>query len=237
MLSTHATQRLAGALLIASVLLFLGHVVTLLGLGPGRTTIVFVLVYGFPIGLAGLALYSTFRGVEPTLAAFGAFGLAAHSLFVVLTAALLLAGLRFPDQFATFGAAAMPGMGVASVLELTMDKIRTSAFVFLGLGLLPVGLLIARSGSLARWVGWLGVVAGAVAFVSMLAHLSGASVGPLVGILTQVTALAVFGFMVVLGVQLLVGRMEPGRAAEQPAGVGLAASRRPMRAAKFWRRA
>ena len=205
MLSDRDIERLAGALLVTSFMLFLGHVVTLLTMGAGLTTIVFVLVYGFPVSLSGLALYRTFRTHEPTLASFSAFGFAAHGLFIVLTAALLLAGLRFPQEFATFGAETSSVTGAASVLELSMDKIRTSAFVFLGLGLLPLGVLIARTGAVARWVGWLGVVAGVLGFFGMLALLSGLFAGRPAGMQAQITALTLtaFGFILILGVRLL----------------------------------
>ena len=100
MFSKRSVERLAGALLVAGFVVFLGHVVTLFTLGPGPTTILFVLIYGFVIFLCATALYQTFRSHERTLALFGAFGFLAHGLFVVLTCALLLAGLEFPKEFA-----------------------------------------------------------------------------------------------------------------------------------------
>ncbi len=40
----------------------------------------------------------------------------------VPAAAVLLVGLRFPQEFAFFGAESGPVAGIASSLELTMDK-------------------------------------------------------------------------------------------------------------------
>ena len=49
------TERPAGALLVLSVLLFIGHVVTLATMGAGRVTIVFVLVYNSKNSLISLS--------------------------------------------------------------------------------------------------------------------------------------------------------------------------------------
>lgn len=114
--SERSTERLAGILLVSSFFLFLGHVVADSTLGHGRASIVFFLLYGFPVSLTGLALYMTFRKHDPILAMFGGFGFASHGLFVVLTAAVLLVGLRFPQEFALFGAESGPVAGIASSL-------------------------------------------------------------------------------------------------------------------------
>ena len=202
-LSKRSTERLAGFLLVSSFFLFLGHVVTDSTLGHGRASVVSFLLYGFPVSLAGLALYMTFRKHYPTLAMFGGFGFASHGLFVVLTAAVLLAGLRFPQEFATFGAESGPVAGIASSLELTMDKIGKSAFVFLGLGLLPVGVLILRTGAVARWIGWLGSAAGVLGFFGSLAGLAGILVGRASVVVIAIALIPTFAFMLILGLRLV----------------------------------
>ncbi len=53
-----------------------------------------------------------------------------------------------------------------------MDKIGKSAFAFLGLGLSLVGLLILRSGALARWIGLLGLAVGILGFLVSIAGLT-----------------------------------------------------------------
>ena len=205
MFSKRGIERLAGALLVASFVAFLGHVATLLILGAGRTTILFVLVYGVLVILSAMTLYQTFRPHEPTLALFGAFGLTAHGLFIVLTCILLLAGMDFPAEFAmTFGAKTDSVVGAASVREATMDKTRTSAFVFLGLGVVPLGVLIAWSGAVARWVGWLGVAGGIPGSLGLLAGLFKVDLGRPTSILIEIALLAMLVFMLVLGIRLLV---------------------------------
>ena len=205
MFSKRGIERLAGALLVASFVAFLGHVVTLLTLGAGRTTILFVFIYGFLVILAAMTLYQTFRPHEQTLALFGAFGLTAHGLFIVLTCILLLAGSEFPEVFAmTFGAETDSVVGAASALEATMDKIRTSAFIFLGLGVVSLGVLITWSGAVARWVGWLGVVGGIPGFLGLLAGLFNVVVGGPASTLIEIALLIMFVFMLILGIRLLV---------------------------------
>ncbi|MFQ5932466.1 MAG: DUF4386 domain-containing protein [Nitrospiraceae bacterium] len=214
MLSKRSTERLAGLLLVSSFFLFLGHVVTDSTLGHGRASVVFFLLYGFPVSLTGLALYMTFRKHDPTLAMFGGFGFASHGLFVVLTAAVLLVGLRFPQEFATFGAESGPVAGIASSLELTMDKIGKSAFVFLGLGLLPVGVLILRTGAVARWIGWLGSAAGVLGFFGFLAGLAGILGDRASGVVIPITMITPFAFMLILGLRL-VSREVRGETADR----------------------
>lgn len=198
-----STERLAGILLVSSFFLFLGHVVADSTLGHGRASIVFFLLYGFPVSLTGLALYMTFRKHDPILAMFGGFGFASHGLFVVLTAAVLLVGLRFPQEFALFGAESGPVAGIASSLELTMDKIGKSAFVFLGLGLLPVGMLILRTGAVARWIGWLGSAAGVMGFFGSLAGLAGILGGRDSEVVIAIAMIPTFAFMLILGLRLV----------------------------------
>ena len=72
MFSTRSIERLAGALLVASFVAFLGHVVTLSTLGAGRATILFVLTYGFLVSLSALVLHLTFRAHKQVLSLFGA---------------------------------------------------------------------------------------------------------------------------------------------------------------------
>ncbi len=202
MFSKRSIERLAGTLLMASFVTFLGHVVTLLTLGAGLTTIRFVLIYGFLVILSAMALHQAFRPHERTLALFSAFGFAVHGLFIVLTSILLLAGFEFPEEFAaTFGAKTDSVVRVASALEATMDKIRTSAFIFLGLGVAPLGALIAWSGAVVRWLGWLGAVSGVLGFFGVLASLFDVVVGRL---MFMSIIFSMFGFILILGVRLLV---------------------------------
>ncbi len=131
---------------------------------------------------------------------FGAFGLAAHGLFVVLVCALLLAQLEFAQEFGATGGAETDSVAAAArALALPMHMIRAFTFLFLGLGLVPLGVLIAWSGAVARWVGWLGVVAGVLGFLGVLAGLFNVGEGGL-----MLGIFLMFGFILILGVRLLV---------------------------------
>ncbi len=146
MLTNRAIERLAGGLLVASFVAFLGHVITLIVLGAGPVTIFLVLVYGLLIFLSAATLYLIFGPHDRSLALFGATGLAAHGVFIVIVCAMILAQFEFAQEFpATDGAEGQSVAAAGRALELAMDKIRTSAFVFMGLGLMPLGALIAWS--------------------------------------------------------------------------------------------
>ena len=104
MLSKRGTERLTGIMLGASVFLMFAHIAADVADGHGRVSVALILLYGFPSGLAGSALYITLRRHDPTLAMFSGFCFAGHGLLMVLTAVILLVGLRFPEEFALYGA-------------------------------------------------------------------------------------------------------------------------------------
>lgn len=185
---------------MAGPAVFLTHGLTL-ERGVVPATIFLVLAYGFLILVSALSVESVFARHEPTLARCAAFGLAAHGLFVVLVCALLLAHLGFAGEFgATDGAEADTVQAAARSQALNINAVRASAFLFLALGLAALGVLIAWSGAVARWLGWYGAVAGALGFAVVLAALfdvhwaNVAFIG---------TVLAMFGFLLAVGVRLL----------------------------------
>ncbi len=201
MFSNRRLERLAGALLVAGFAAFLGHLVVLVTLRALSPTILLVLAYGLLMLLSAVALYLAFRPHEEALALFSASGLAAHGLFVVLACALILAHTEFAQKFSATSqtdAVAAP----AAALELAMNKIRSSAFAFLGVGFFPLGALVLRGGAIARWVGWLGIVSGLLGFLGSLAGLFEAfGAGNRVMLASIVPS---FGFMLVIGIQLLL---------------------------------
>lgn len=203
MFSKRGTERLTGIMLALSVIFMLAHIVGDAALGHGRTSVVLFLLYGFPVGLAGSALYITFRQHDPTLAMFSGFCFSAHGLLVVLTATILLVGLRFPEEFAFFGADGGSLTGIGSSLELTMDKIGKSAFVFLGLDLSLVGVLILMTKALMRWIGWLGSVVGMLGFLISLAGLTDILVGHTAELLMGISIFTSLFFMLTLGLRLV----------------------------------
>ncbi len=212
MLSKRATERLTGFLLGASVFLMLAHIVVDVALGHGRASTFLVLLYGFPTALAGPALYITLRRHEPTLAMFSGFCFAGHGLLIVLTAVILLVGLQFPAEFALYGAESSSLAGIASPLELTMDKIGKSAYAFLGLGLSLVGLLILMSRALQRWIGWLGFAVGISGFLMCLAALADIFARDKTEVLVGVAILANLVFMLILGFRFVLRDTQGERA-------------------------
>ena len=124
-------------------------------------------------------------------------------MFIVIVCAMILAQFKFAQEFpATDGAEGQSVAAAGRALELAMDKIRTSAFVFMGLGLMPLGALIAWSGAVARWVGILGGVVGILGFLGVLAGLFNVSLGFPASMLYFIFSM--FGFMMILGVRLVV---------------------------------
>ena len=205
MLSKQRTERLTGIMLCVSVFLMLAHIAADVALGHGRVSVLFILLYGFPVSLAGAALFITFRRYDPTVAMFTGFCFAGHGLFMVLTAVVLLVGLRFPEEFALYGAEPSSLTGMASSPELTMDKIGKTAFAFLGLGLNLFGLLILVSGALPRWIGWLGFTVGISGFAVSLAGLTDIFVRGATELMVGITTIASLVFMLILGLCLAFG--------------------------------
>ena len=203
MLTQHATDRLTGIMLLASVLLMLAHIVADVALGHGVLSAFFILLYGFPVVLAGAALCGTFSRHEPTLANLSGFCVAAHGLLIVVTGVILLVGLQFPHEFALFGAEPGSPGGTASSLELTMDKIGKSAYAFLGMGLSLVGLLILLSDALPRWTGWLGLVVGISAFLACLVALADLFARGSTEAMMGIGIISNLVFMVILGTRLI----------------------------------
>ena len=225
MFSSRSIERIAGALLVASIVAILGHIVALIPTGtPGFSTgsiheilefiaqsrgavltnMLFLLMYGFLVMLSALALYLAFRPHERTMALFGSFGLAVHGLFVVLFNILFLVLMESAQEFAvTSGAEADRVATVASVLLVFLFRVQGSAWIFLGLGLVPLGILIAWSGAVSRWVGGLGVVTGILGFFGGLVVLYQVALGGLASLM-GIAFFSPFVFILILGVWLLV---------------------------------
>ena len=172
-----------------------------------RPTIL-ILLYAIPVGLAGSALYITFRRRNPTLAMFSGFFFAGHGLLMVLSAAILLAGLQFPEEFALYGAEPQSLSGAASLFELTMDNIGKSAFALLDLGLCLVGLKILLSGALPRWIGWMGLAVGIVGFLASLAGLTDILDHGTAELVTVIPMLLALVFMLTLALRLILRKIQ-----------------------------
>ena len=204
MLTNRNVERLAGGLLASGVVVFMSHLVTFFVLDAKSVTILLVLVYGLMIFLSAAAIYMTFGRHDRTLALFSATGFAAHGMLIVIACSLILTYFQLGDEFpVAAGAERGPAAAAKSAIELTMDMIRTSAFIFMGLGLIPLGLLIVWSGVVARWVGWLGLGCGILGCFGLLAALFG-FVGGFDSIMFGISFVSSFAFLAILGVRLLV---------------------------------
>lgn len=201
MLTNRNVERLAGGLLAGGVVVFMSHVVTFFVLDAKSVTILLVLLYGLMIFLSAAATYMTFGRHDRALALFSATGFAAHGMLIVIACSLILTYFQLGDEFpVAAGAEGGPAAAAKSAIELTMDMIRTFAFVFMGLGLIPLGLLIIWSGVVARWVGWLGLGCGILGLLAALFDF----VGGFDSIMFGISFVSTFAFLVILGVRLLV---------------------------------
>lgn len=205
MFSKRSIERLTGALLVASILAFVGHGIVFLIQGAvGGAVIFFIFLYGALIFLSAVALYQTFRSYERTLSLFGALGFAAHGLCVVLLCALVMAQVQFAQELGASGGEKTEAVKtVFKALDLTMFKVLTTAFILLNLGLAPLGILIVWSGAVARWVGWLGVVGGSLGFVILSAGLFDFIADGAATTLTFSSILTAFVFILILGIRLI----------------------------------
>lgn len=111
--------------------------------------------------------YRVFRHYEPTLALTGAFMFLGAAGFAALSG---ITGLALIREYGThtFGwassAEAENLVGIYAFLEPLRALAGRVGFTFGGLALLAFGGLIAWSGALPRWVGWLGLPTGALMF-------------------------------------------------------------------------
>ena len=224
MFSKRSIERLAGAFLVASFVALLGHIVAIIPIGTpdfsaGKTpeilefiaqarggvltNMVFLLIYGFLVILSALALYLAFRLHERTMALFGAFALATHGLFVILFNILFLVVMESAQQFAeTSGAGADAVAIVASTFLVFLFRVGGATWIFLGLGLVPLGILIAWSGAVSRWIGWIGVVSGILGFFGGVVMLYQIAMGGLANFM-GIAFFSPFVFILILGVRLV----------------------------------
>lgn len=125
------------------------------------------LVAAFILTILAALIGQVFRPCDPTLAAISAFALLGAALFGGLAAinGLALAmeyGGESPPQAAYL--AADGGLATYMVLEPLRALAGKVGFTFSGLALLSLGGLMALTGALPRWLGGLGLLAGALMF-------------------------------------------------------------------------
>ena len=209
MSSERRTERLAGMLLLLSFFLYLIHIVTAFTQGIELPTMFFYLLYGFSFSAAGVALYMVFREHDPVLSLFAGFWLVAHSLFAILEVDVIQAGLVFPEDFSFIPEETSPT--AVSSIEVAMDKIGRSAYVFQGLGLLSVAVLAMRTGVVVPLVGWFGIAGGAMALLGGLVSLAGLVTYEAASRVFPFIALVTFLFILILGFKLYSRSLKPDR--------------------------
>ena len=125
------------------------------------------LIAAFALTLLAALIGPVFRPYDPTLAGISAFTLLGAAFFGGLAAISGLAlvsayGGGLPAQ-----AAYLPvdgGMATYMALEPLRALAGQVGFTFSGLALLSLGGLITLTGALPRWMGWLGILVGALMF-------------------------------------------------------------------------
>ena len=195
------TERLAGILLLLCAGFDLSQSLTDAILDSlERVSVIFFFCYGLSASLFGVALSTAFRKHDPMLAPLAGFSFSAHGLFMILMAVFVLAGLRFPQEFAFIGA----GDPVASTaIEATMDGVGMSAYIFHGLGLFLLSALILGSGAAARWIGWITCVTGVAVFLFGGLALLGILSDSIMPVLFPFVMLMKLAFMLSLGISLV----------------------------------
>lgn len=169
--SERNTARLAGILLVTSFILFLFHIVVDMTQGVEAPSIFSHCLYGLVVSAAGLALYLVFREHDPILPTFVGFWFAAAGLFLLLQGNMVFSGLVFSEDFSFIPTVTSPVP--LSSLEIAANKIGRSGYICQGLGVLTLGVLLLRTGAIARWIGWLGCAAGVLALLFGLLGMAG----------------------------------------------------------------
>ena len=238
MLSKRGTERLAGALAISAALALLMTIITIVPVDlESRAEIreslpdlvddearhfiswSFNFVAGLLTIAVGAAFYLVFRAQERSLALFGAFWLLAAGVAFTVATMAFFALFDLADDFVTASGFAEPdaalsaamGFGVVGYLAYQ------TGLTLLGLGLIPIGILIAWSATVPRWMGWLGAAGGVV--ILFMWSLIGGDIAEVVGIVTGIAGgTAILLFLFILGGWLLLKGTREATTTESPLG-------------------
>ncbi|MCH8206266.1 MAG: DUF4386 family protein [Chloroflexi bacterium] len=159
------------------------------------------------------ALYLTFRAHDQSLALFGAFGfLAAAVLELVRFTAHMALGTLAQDFVAASGGQADAYLAAARAVSLVTITTATLGPMAIALGIFAYGKLIVRTQALPRWIGWIGVVGGAIVPLVWLTYVQQELIflgfaGLIIGLVFLVTA----------AVRLIAGGTDDVATAEQTA--------------------
>ena len=115
------------------------------------------LMANFLLVALAAGLYSTFAVHQVQLARVGACLLLAAAVISLGSSAAGLAVARLAQEFSAEGGGGLAG---AQGVELLREALGRTGFTLAALGVITLGALMAWSGTLPRWLGWLGIAAG-----------------------------------------------------------------------------
>ena len=125
------------------------------------------LIAAFTLTILAAILYRIFRPGNPTLALITAFVLLGAAFFGGLAAvnglALALEHSGGPPPQSVY-LSTDNGLAAYATLEPLRALAGRVSFTFAGLGLLALGGLMALTAALPRWLGWVGIISGALMF-------------------------------------------------------------------------
>jgi len=125
------------------------------------------LIAAFALTVLAALIGPVFRPYEPTLAGISAFALLGAAFFGGLGT---ISGLALASEYSgglPAQAGYLPGdggMAAYAALEPLRALAGQVGFTFSGLALLSLGGMMALTGALPRWIGWLGLLVGALMF-------------------------------------------------------------------------
>ena len=236
MLSKRGTERLAGAFAVSAAVALLMTIITIVpvdlesraGVRESLPDLVddearhfiswsFNMVAGLLTIAVGAGFYLVFRAKERSLALFGAFWLLAAGVALTVATMSYFALFDLADDFVTASglaeadAALSSAMGFGVVGYLAYQ----TGLTLLGLGLIPVGVLIAWSAPVPRWLGWLGVAGGVV--ILFMWFLIGGDDLEVIGIVAGIAGgAAILLFLLILGWWLILGGTREPSTSEPP---------------------
>lgn len=199
------TTRLAGLLLVGCFFLFVLHMAVDILHGVKFPSIFSHWVYGLVVSSSGVALYLALRKYDQVLPTFIGFWFVAQGLFAILQGNIVMAGLVFAQDFSYIPTVTSPDP--LSSVEIISNKIGRTSFICQGLGELTLALLVLRTEVVARWIGWLGRVAGTVALLFGLFGMAGLMNDDVSTIAFLALGPLHFGFILALGFKLISGNI------------------------------
>ena len=121
----------------------------------------FNLVGGLLIIVAGVGLYLLLRPYEQALALIGLIGLVSAGVtFAVATMSSYVLFFLADDFVIAVGSEADALASTARAVGLAGTTVYLTALTLVGVGVLPMGVLIIWSGAASKWLGWWAVVSG-----------------------------------------------------------------------------